>query len=171
MSSSIVLDKRNCVRCDRLFLPKPGGHNAKYCSKHCKAANKYKREVARDGGTSVKQGFASSYYKNVITKDPLKMKNRREAGRSQNKKTRGWLAEYKISRGCVDCGYKQHFSALQLDHTSTKTAHISEIRSSIKRMQAEISSGKCEVRCANCHSVKTWATKNNLIYTPGMTEK
>ena len=81
-----------------------------------------------------------------------------------------WLAEYKETIGCVDCGYAVHFSALQLDHQGKKTAEISNIRSSKERLLKEIKSGDCVVRCANCHSVRTWANKNGIEYIPGMAQ-
>lgn len=89
-------------------------------------------------------------------------------GRSSRQVVRNWLAEYKTSKGCIDCGYNKHFAALQLDHEGVKTAAISDIRTTKERILAEIESGKCVVRCAICHAVKTWAEKNNIEYTPSM---
>lgn len=83
-----------------------------------------------------------------------------ESGRRSRGDTTKWLGKYKTDRGCIDCGYAAHFSALQLDHTGPKSAEISEIRTCKARILDEIEAGKCVVRCANCHSVKTWAEKN-----------
>lgn len=44
---------------------------------------------------------------------------------------------------------------LQLDHTGPKSMSIADARSSIRRLKDEIERGKCVVRCANCHAVKT----------------
>jgi hypothetical protein len=88
--------------------------------------------------------------------------------RVRNVTTRKWLADYKLSRGCVDCGFGSHPAALQLDHEGEKSAEISSLRSSIVKMSKEIEAGKCIVRCANCHSIKTWAEKNNVEYRPRM---
>ncbi len=93
-------------------------------------------------------------------KDPALAEKHRESGRVSRRKTRDWLAAYKMERGCRDCDWRHHFSGLQLDHEGEKTAEISSIRTSVKRLMAEIESGQCVVRCANCHSVKTWAAKN-----------
>jgi LSD1 subclass zinc finger protein len=72
---------------------------------------------------------------------------------------REWLAAYKLKLGCVDCGYNTNAAALQFDHEGPKLAAISELRSSKERILAEIKRGKCKVRCANCHAVKTWERK------------
>jgi len=80
-------------------------------------------------------------------------------GNSYSRKVRDWLATYKLERGCIDCGYKTHSAALQLDHEGPKAVAISTARSSIARLRAEIESGQCKVRCANCHAIKTWERK------------
>lgn len=76
------------------------------------------------------------------------------------RKVRAWLAAYKLARGCKDCGYNKFACALQLDHEGPKTAAISMLRTSTARILAEIKHGRCVVRCANCHAVKTWERKN-----------
>jgi hypothetical protein len=63
----------------------------------------------------------------------------------------------KVASGCIDCGYAAHAEALQFDHTGQdKKGNVSDlIRSdySWETVMAEIN--KCEIRCANCHAVKT----------------
>lgn len=62
----------------------------------------------------------------------------------------------KKHRGCIDCGYAAHAVALQFDHIGDKRMNVSDmIRSDYgwETIKAEID--KCEVRCANCHSVVT----------------
>jgi len=66
--------------------------------------------------------------------------------------------------------YNANPCALQFDHEGPKTASISSIRSSQRRILTEIESGKCVLRCANCHAVKTWADKNGITYVPGMAQ-
>lgn len=71
------------------------------------------------------------------------------------------LLEYiqgiKLSRGCADCGYREHPAALEFDHLP---GHVKETRiatmaagSTKAKIDAEIA--KCEVVCANCHRVRT----------------
>lgn len=78
---------------------------------------------------------------------------------SRYRRVYAWLSEYKMSRGCVDCGYAKHPAALQLDHEGPKSRSIADSRSSIGGLEREIKNGKCVVRCANCHSIKTLERK------------
>ena len=65
--------------------------------------------------------------------------------------------QYKLSRGCVDCGYSKRAVALQFDHVDdNKEFNVSDglrrglsLATIIKEME------KCEVRCANCHAEVT----------------
>lgn len=69
-------------------------------------------------------------------------------------KLRAWIAEYKVTNGCVDCGYNEHPAALDFDHVGDmKTANVSKLRT-LKRVMAEID--HCVVRCANCHRIATF---------------
>jgi hypothetical protein len=67
---------------------------------------------------------------------------------------RRWLDAYKVRVGCVDCGYRGHHAALHFDHVrGEKLLNVCNAKS-IAQAEAEIE--KCEVRCANCHAVKTF---------------
>ena len=68
-----------------------------------------------------------------------------------------WLNQEKMRRGCVDCGYREHPDALEWDHTdpTTKTASIGRNSSSWKKIFTEIA--KCDVRCSNCHAIRSAA--------------
>ena len=71
---------------------------------------------------------------------------------------RGVLDAMKLESGCVDCGYAEHPAALQFDHRdrATKAFTISEgLLRSWAAITAEIA--KCDVRCANCHAIRTSA--------------
>lgn len=68
------------------------------------------------------------------------------------------LLEYLESHQCVDCGEKNPI-VLEFDHITTdKKGNISYLLSTLKcswkTLLAEIE--KCEVRCANCHRIKTF---------------
>lgn len=69
-----------------------------------------------------------------------------------------WLITYLRSHPCVDCGESDPL-VLQFDHRegTHKVAAIAELvrRSSWVALLAEIA--KCELRCANCHRVRTAA--------------
>ena len=72
----------------------------------------------------------------------------------------------KLEQGCIDCGYNEHAVALQFDHTGDdKKMNVSDmIRSDYAWSSIMEEIRKCEVRCANCHSVMTAKRKreNNV---------
>jgi hypothetical protein len=67
-----------------------------------------------------------------------------------------WVDEYKMRKGCIDCGYAEHPVALDLDHRDPemKYADVSSLVSGkLAILMAEVE--KCDVRCANCHRIRT----------------
>jgi len=73
------------------------------------------------------------------------------------KQIRVWMAEYLRRHPCVDCGLSD-IRTLEFDHRDTgqKSAAVAELARngySLRRVQAEIE--LCDVRCANCHRVRT----------------
>ena len=70
-------------------------------------------------------------------------------------KIRRWLDAYKGERGCVDCGYREHHAALHFDHVRGEKALNVCNAKSVAQAEREIE--KCDVRCANCHAVRTFA--------------
>ena len=66
------------------------------------------------------------------------------------------INKIKLERGCIDCGFKGHPSALHFDHRDPdfkKFPIASGLRRNLDSIFEEIS--KCDVRCANCHSIRT----------------
>ena len=60
--------------------------------------------------------------------------------------------------GCVDCGNK-NLSVLDLDHLGDKVRNVSAMLDySMEKLMVEVA--KCEVRCANCHRIKTASRRN-----------
>ena len=66
---------------------------------------------------------------------------------------RQWLDDYKISKGCIDCGYKINPKALHFDHI--KDSKSFNVCNSKSINQAKIEIKKCVIRCANCHCIIT----------------
>lgn len=141
-----------CIVCDKPFEAR--NPNRRYCSQECKDRKNIERRTEKGRP----KRYGADYYHRVIKVDPARLALHRRRSDKTRAAVRRWLAKYKLDRGCVDCGYKKYACALQLDHNGPKTAPISRMRSSIKRIQDEINRGKCVVRCANCHAVKTWKT-------------
>lgn len=100
-----------------------------------------------------------------IKADPKRLADHHARSKLKYRNTQLWLNNYKSERGCVDCGWNLHPAGLQLDHTGPKEYDFSLIKSSRKKFIAELENGRAEVRCANCHSIKTWAEKNALPYS------
>lgn len=88
-------------------------------------------------------------------------------------RNRDFLNNYLSKNPCVDCGFSD-IRALEFDHVrGGKIRDVTRMvanASSLDRIRSEIL--KCEVRCANCHRIKThetvWAEqkgRNNRFVT------
>ena len=80
------------------------------------------------------------------------------SARARKRRTNWRLAGMiKMASGCIDCGYAAHAEALQFDHTGNdKKGNVSDlIRSDYSWVTVMAEINKCEIRCANCHAVKT----------------
>ena len=76
-----------------------------------------------------------------------------EWNRVHKARVRDLVRQIKLERGCIDCGYRENADALELDHVrGQKIAPVSRLGSFVK-VREEMA--KCEVRCANCHSIQT----------------
>jgi hypothetical protein len=74
-----------------------------------------------------------------------------------------FVRQYKIERGCVDCGYNAHHAGLEFDHVlprlrGTVAAQIGKSR---KVIIEEIE--RCEVVCGTCHGIRTWERNNQAF--------
>jgi hypothetical protein len=72
------------------------------------------------------------------------------------------IRELKTKKGCVDCGNKD-WRVLEFDHLGDKESGVSRMIAtnlSLGRIMAEID--KCEIRCANCHRIKTFERREAL---------
>jgi len=80
------------------------------------------------------------------------------------KKKRDFVNEYKLERGCAQCGYNAHPVALELNHIdpTTKTYSIGKELISISMEKLVLELAKCEVLCANCHQIHTFENGHHL---------
>jgi len=87
------------------------------------------------------------------------------SARARKRRTNWRLAGMiKVASGCIDCGYAAHAEALQFDHLGEgKKGNVSDlIRSDYSWTTIVNEINKCEVRCANCHAVRTSQRKRVL---------
>lgn len=162
---------KQCLHCqqDIPLSQHPGGVPKKYCSFRCKERARHKRERMQMTQEERYAVRAAAFARTKAKPDAYE--KHLAAGRTARKSARDWLAAYKIQHGCVDCGYREHSAALQLDHEGAKTISIADARSSIARLKTEIERGQCKVRCANCHAIKTWERKQKRPVTVSVVDK
>jgi hypothetical protein len=83
-----------------------------------------------------------------------KVAESRDAGRQKN---RAWLMNYLSDKACVDCGNKDwrvfHFDHIDPDVKSYNVSTLATSSYGLQTLQEEVE--KCEIRCANCHMIKT----------------
>src|SRR4051812_3051627 len=64
------------------------------------------------------------------------------------------------NRPCTDCGIQYHHAVMQFDHLRDKLFQLSDPKLRPKhKIIAEIA--KCEVVCANCHTMRTYNRRQN----------
>ena len=74
---------------------------------------------------------------------------------SRNAKFRAVLDEIRLAAGCADCGYREHPRALQFDHVRGEKLFDISAGNHKSKAALEVELAKCEVVCANCHSIRT----------------
>lgn len=76
--------------------------------------------------------------------------------RKRRRLYRSWLNEFKMERGCADCGCAEHPAALDFDHLpGNAKAFGLAAGADVSRAEVFRELGKCEVVCANCHRIRT----------------
>jgi tRNA A-37 threonylcarbamoyl transferase component Bud32 len=75
-------------------------------------------------------------------------------------RNRRWSWEYRLERGCCDCGLKDP-RVLEFDHIDGKSAEVSTMVTDGQALEAIIAEAdRCEVRCRNCHFIITLERQN-----------
>lgn len=64
---------------------------------------------------------------------------------------------YKLEKGCIECGYKEHPVALDFDHLPgfTKVRDIAAMTRNFSWVKILEEINKCEIVCANHHRIRT----------------
>jgi hypothetical protein len=96
----------------------------------------------------------------------------REYYRNARQDIKAWIYDYLLDHACIDCGEGDPMR-LTFDHRDNKhfdlgKAFIGKAKD-LETIQREIA--KCDVRCANCHTVKTHIEKNTWKYIMYMERK
>ena len=79
-----------------------------------------------------------------------------ERQRLTQKRIREMLNEFKLSKGCADCGYKAHVAALQFDHIIPVKREGKWMTPKTKKEAINLMNDpNIQVLCANCHAIKT----------------
>ena len=100
------------------------------------------------------------YERQLYERKPGYREYRRLYAAERYQERREFVDDWKLLHGCIDCGYREHACALDLDHRdpATKLKTVAEImHASWDKLLAEID--KCDVRCRNCHAVRTQAQR------------
>ena len=72
-----------------------------------------------------------------------------------------FLREYKVQKGCADCGYNAHHAGLEFDHLDDKYKNVSCMRNySMAKILEEVA--KCDVVCGTCHNIRTFSRKGEV---------
>lgn len=104
--------------------------------------------------------YIRQHYKNNTQYYLKKAKSRNIKIQKQSQKL---IGKYLSEHPCVDCG-EINILVLEFDHIDKKMKDMEVSRiirhyASIDKLKIEIS--KCEVRCANCHRIKTSLENNS----------
>lgn len=131
--ASHYISHKNCLSCG-CEMKNIHGHQ-KYCTQECyfKSKPTYEERCKNDHNHIALSNAQS---------------------RKQTARIKLFLRDYKLVKGCLDCGYKDHHAALQFDHVrGEKTKNVCHTKS-IDSAKKEIE--KCEVVCANCHHIRSF---------------
>lgn len=89
----------------------------------------------------------------------------------RRKEHRDKINKVKIERGCIDCGFNRHPAALHFDHRDRNQKRFLIAQSRLYSFDTILSEiAKCDVRCANCHAIKTFDNKE-FIHKNGIMAK
>jgi hypothetical protein len=133
----------------------------KKCSdcKEIKAVTEFnKNKAKKDGYGSKCRDCMKIYRKAHYLANPERIKANVQAAREERKRgIEKYLLEYLLEHPCIDCGNNDP-RVLEFDHINPalKTINVSQLLGGDhiwSTVYEEIV--KCEVRCANCHRIRT----------------
>lgn len=104
--------------------------------------------------------ISKEYYFNNINDQKSKSLERNRIRRSENVSK---VFQYLLSHPCVDCG-ESNPVILEFDHFENKKVAVAQLLTESTWSKVEQEIKKCDVRCANCHRLKTAKDFNYKIY-------
>ena len=110
-----------------------------------------------------RRAYQHEYHKRYYLDNAEKYKKKAKRwNKSQRKWAREFISRVKSFSQCIDCG-QSDIRVLDFDHVhGKKVANVSDMVNgsySIGAIKKEIR--KCEVRCSNCHRIKTIERRDN----------
>lgn len=120
----------------------------------CSCCNLYKHEHEYYNGKKkckICHSDSSRRWRMNRSEQEITEHKKRERERKIEQITR--LMQIKMETGCIDCGNRNPL-CLDFDHQHSKVKNLSDMcGGKWEKIEYEIS--KCEVRCSNCHRIKT----------------
>jgi len=88
----------------------------------------------------------------------------RERTNSNREKKKDIVRQIKESSPCVDCKIYYPYYVMHFDHldSSQKIANVNTILQTKALQTALDEIAKCDIVCANCHSVRTWKRQHGI---------
>lgn len=79
----------------------------------------------------------------------------------REREMKAWLREQKTDKACMDCGVVYPSYVMDFDHRdpALKVGEVNQVikRGSWQALRDEVA--KCDLVCANCHRIRTWAPR------------
>ena len=115
--------------------------------------NKYKKDGYQNVCKKCNRERSRKYYDSNKELHKINIKNRKAENKLISRKK---LNEYLKEHPCIDCGYS-NIIALEFDHRemNSKYSNVSEMIGVYSWNKIEDEINKCDVRCSNCHRIKT----------------
>lgn len=128
-----------------------------YCN-ICKPLSEFWNYSRKPDGLQSRCKICKRIYDNLHYKSRTKeqKENKLFVSQTRRKQIVREIKAYALEKWCHDCWYRWHIAALQFDHMRDKVAQISTML--VNGFSREVifrEIEKCEVRCANCHAIKT----------------
>lgn len=142
------MTRKTCVKCGKRRLLK------------FFYTNKARSDGYQNTCIDCKRQYNKEWYKKTKDAHRIKVYRLKKARRIKNAK---WIVEYLKDHPCIDCG-EDNPIVLDFDHVrGTKRSDVAQLASQgygLTKVKREIA--KCEVRCANCHRIKTAESRKSL---------